>query len=759
MIEYDEKVNRDSEEAPTKLTEWENEPSIHELKTELESTKSSQSVIINKIDEWNDLRDITGKAKPKSIKGRSSIQPKLIRKTAEWRYSALTEPFHSAANKLFNVQPATWEDEEAAKQHTLLINWQFRTKIDRVRQIDNIVRSVVDDGTCVVRVGWVQNTRMETTMLPVFQDYAIAPEDEESMMMLEEAMALKQQNPRGFEEQMDEGMKESVKITEETGVPTIAIQVGETEAEIEVVTDNYPTIDVVDLRNIYIDPTCHTNIDDAQFVIHSYEMTKAQLESQPGTYKNLEFVNWDTESPVTDTDHYTQTPTDYNTNIASNKKVVVYDYWGYYDIHGTGEMTPIVASWIGNVLVRLEENPFPDGKPPFVLMVYNPVKRSLYGEPDAPLLEDNQRVIGATTRGLIDLFGRSANSQIGWALGALDALNKRRFENGLDYEFNPTMNPTQAMVQHTYPEAPSSVYNMLEMQTNEAESLSGTKSFTGGISGNAYGDVAAGIRGTLDATSKREMAILRRIVDGVKRIGNKIVAMNSAFLSKEEVVRVTNTEYVEIKHEDLQGNFDLIVDIATAEIDDTKANDLAFLLQTIGPVVDNSITLLVMSEIAELKRMPALANKLKTYQPPPPSEEEQEMMQLELEAKRLEVEKLKSEVEFNRARAKKALAEADSTDLDYLDSESGVKHQRELEKMKAQAEGNMKRDVLKSVIDANKDENKGFDINDTPLISNPDNILTPQQRDEFAKNNPALNLGSQEFDPGLDPSLNLASQL
>jgi len=303
---------------------------------------------------------------------------------------------------------------------------------------------------------------------------------------------------------------------------------------------------------------------------------------------------------------------------------------------------------------------------------------------------------------------------------------------------------------------------MLEMQTNEAESLSGTKSFTGGISGNAYGDVAAGIRGTLDATSKREMAILRRIVDGVKRIGTKIIAMNSAFLSKEEVVRVTNSEYVEIRAEDLQGNFDLIVDIATAEIDDTKANDLAFLLQTIGPVVDNSITLLVMSEIAELKRMPALANKLKTYQPPPPSEEEQEMMQLELELKRLEVAKLESEVEFNRARAKKALAEADSTNLDYLDTESGTKHSRDLEKMKAQAEGNMKRDVLKSALDANKKEkeaNPYEEINDMPLLSNPENILTPQQREEFAKNNPALNLSSQKFDADLDPSLNLARQL
>lgn len=758
-----EEEQGDNTEGPVKLTNWKKEPSILELKTEFESTKNSQSAIINNIDDWNDMRNATGAYKPKSIKGRSSMQPKLIRKQAEWRYSALTEPFHTS-NKLFNVQPVTFEDDDAAQQHTLLINWQFRTKLDRIRLIDNVVRSVVDDGSCVIRVGWEQHTKIEQVEVPVWQDEV--SENPEFIEMLQQAMALQEENPRAFNETVPEEIQESVARSIEEGMPIECIPVGTQIVEEEIVLENYPTVEVVDMRNVYIDPTCHTNIDDAQFIINSYEVTKADLLKQEDRYQNLDLIDWENSDPLTDTNHYSNTPTDYSTNIPSNKKFVAYDYWGYYDIHDTGELVPIVATWIGNVLIRLEENPYPDGKPPFVLMIYNPVKRSLYGEPDAPLLIDNQKLIGATTRGIVDLFGKSANSQTGFAIGALDPVNKRKFDNGQDYEYNPTMHPSQSYIQHTYPEVPSSVYNLLEMQINEAESMTATKSFTGGISGNAYGDVAAGIRGTLDATSKREMAILRRIVDGIKRVGSKIVAMNSAFLSKEEVIRVTNSEYITINYEDLQGNFDLIVDIATAEIDDTKANDLAFMLQTIGPVVDPSITLLVLSEIAELKRMPALAHKLKTYQPPPPSEEEQEMMQLDLEAKRLEVEKLRSEVEFNNARAAKALAEADATDLDYLNTESGVKHERELEKMQAQAEGNMKRDVLKSALDGRAKQQEAANappqfgaMSKAPLVGNPDIPLSPQERDRFAEENPALNLGSKEFDPSLDPSLNLARNL
>ena len=62
-----------------------------------------------------------GKSRPTKIKGRSSVQPKLIRRQAEWRYSALTEPF-LGTNKLYKVSPLTFEDARSAKQNELLPN-------------------------------------------------------------------------------------------------------------------------------------------------------------------------------------------------------------------------------------------------------------------------------------------------------------------------------------------------------------------------------------------------------------------------------------------------------------------------------------------------------------------------------------------------------------------------------------------------------------------------------------------------------------
>ena len=72
------------------------------------------------------------------------------------------------------------------------------------------------------------------------------------------------------------------------------------------------------------------------------------------------------------------------------------------------------------------------------------------------LLEDNQKILGAVTRGAIDLLAKSANSQTGVAKGLLDSTNRIRFRNGDDYEYNPNGNPQSSIYMHKYPEIPQS---------------------------------------------------------------------------------------------------------------------------------------------------------------------------------------------------------------------------------------------------------------------------------------------------------------
>lgn len=683
--------------AVEKLTDWTNQPTLMDLKADLEIAIPSHNTNVSRVRNWLKLREgkFTGNVDKngKRDRNRSSVQPKLVRRQAEWRYPALSEPFLSS-DKTFNAAGNTAEDTEVARQNELLLNYQFRTKLNAVSFIDEYVQTAVDEGTVAVRLGWHRETEKVTKEVPVWNYLEIVTEEE--MVQLQEAVALKQENPRGFNEQMSEELKAAVEYLEETGVPVVAEMVGTTGVEEERIVKNHPTLDVLHFENLYLDPSCGGDVDKATFAVISFDTSKAEL-LKDGRYKNLDKVLWSSNTPLANPDHMSTADESQQFKDDLRKRVVAYEYWGWYDIRGDEVLRPIVATWIGDTLIRMEENPFPDKKIPLVVVPYLPVRKSTHGEPDAELLEDNQAILGALMRGMIDLMGRSANGQMGMAKGMLDAVNRRRFDTGQNYEFNPNIHPNNGIKEHVYPEIPNSALTMVGLQNQEAEALTGVKAFSGGLSGEAYGEVAAGIRGILDAASKREMSILRRLAKGMEAIGTKIAAMNAVFLSEEEVVRITNEQYVTIRREDLAGNFDVTVSIATAEVDEQRAQDLGFMLQTLGNNMDPQITMTILAEIAELKRMPKLAHTLRNWTPQPDPFAEQ-MKQIELETKKLELEELRSKVELNLAKARKEMSEADQKDLDFVEQETGTKHARDMDRQGAQARANQDTEIVKSLL-------------------------------------------------------------
>lgn len=643
----DEELNKQSfkEVIAKRLTNWRKEPSIKELKADLSNARISQQSYVNQLAKWESLFD------PKPFGGKnhkgSRIVPKQIRKQAEWRASSMSEPFLGTPN-LFEVRPLTFEDVPRAKQNALILNRQFNTQLNKVKLVDKIIRSVVKNGTAVVRLGWDYQEKTIKQKVPQFEYIPIEVEMVEQLQpQYEELARLRQEEPDSYE-QLDEATKAGFEMSEQLGQLVIARQVGETVEEVTKVVSNKPTAELCKLRNIYIDPTCDDDLDKAQFVIYSYEASMSDLK-KAGIYENLDKINEMDSDGYHDSNYYNH---NFMFQDKARKKHIVYEYWGYWDTTGNGETTPIVACWIGETLIRLDENPFPDGKPPFVIFNYIPEEDSIFGIPDAELLEDNQKILGAVTRGMIDLMGKNANSQTGFAKGLLDPTNKRKFIAGDDYEFNPNHNPQTHIYTHKFPEIPNSAITMLNMMHNDAEALSGIKAFSGtGISGANLGDVAVGIRGVLDAVSKREMSILRRVSDGFIKMGFKIIAMNAQFLSEEEVVRVTNEEFVKVRREDLAGEFDLILTISTAEADDAKAKELSFMMQTLGNTMGQEISQLILSEIADLRKMPDLAKKIRDYQPQP------DPMAEEMQA--LELERLKAEVELLKAQAQQELAKAE----------------------------------------------------------------------------------------------------
>lgn len=683
-----------------KFTEWENEPSLDDLKQDYTDAQSSHDAQTTKIGLWLDNLNITGKAKHKKVKGRSAVVPKLIRKQAEWRYASLSEPFLST-DDVFNVDPITYEDRDSAKQNALVLNNQFNTKIHKINFIDEYVRTAVDEGTVVLRTGWEFQEEEEAIMVPDMQVVPVQ-DPQQAQMIMQAAQAMQSGNPQAAQ-QIPPDLAQAAQLSAQYQQPVMQQQVGEHEEMQMKTVVNKPTVEVCSSSDVIIDPTCNGVLDKANFIIYRFETSKAELE-RAGIYTNLDRIKPDENSVLGEADDNIGDTEEesFTFNDEPRKKIYAYEYWGFWDIHKNGTVEPIVATWVGATMIRMEENPYPDKKVPFITVQYLPVRKAIYGEPDGELLEDNQKIIGAVTRGIMDIMGRSANGQIGSRKDALDVTNKRKYENGLDYEFNPSIqDPRSAFFMHTYPEIPQSAQFVINQQNAEAESLTGVKAFNSGITGQALGENATGIRSALDATSKRELGILRRLADGIKQVGRKFIAMNAEFLEEGEVIRITNEEFVPIRLDDLPGNFDLSLTISTAEADNDKAKELSFMLQTMGPNQDPEITKMIQSDIARLRKMPALAKKIEDYQPQPdPMMVKKAQLEIALLEAQLQTEKTKGpENQANanldnaksiteQAKARQLGSDADIKDLDFVEQETGTKQERDLQKASAQANAN-----------------------------------------------------------------------
>lgn len=662
-------------ESAKKLVDWNNPPSVRDLKQDLAEAKSNHDLHVNKVNE--SLTALRGELKIKIKEGRSKVQPKLVRKQNEWRYSALEEPFLST-DDMFIVNPVTYKDVEAAKQNMLILNKQFRTDIPKVKFINKYIRTAVNTGTVIVKLNWEYEKGMVTEEVPV---YTKTPE--------ELYAALQQKINIG---QMTE--EEAIPIME-SGQP---IQIGVESREVEEDIINRPVLQVKDSRNVIIDPSCEGDIDNAQFIIDIF-LTDLSTLKKDSRYSNLDLIS-ENQFNGASLDDYQYYDTEYKTDPnfkfqdKPRKKLVAYEYWGYWDINGDGIVKPIVATWIGDVMIRLEENPYPDKKLPFVVVQYLPPDHdTVYGDSDASLLKENQDIIGAISRSIIDLIGRSANAQQGVRKDLLDPINRDRFNKGMDFEYNPVTNIENALYMTHIPEVPRSALELIQLQNNEAEALTGVKAFTGGISGDALGSSVGGIRSALDATAKRELGILRRLSDGLKEIGKKIIAMNSVWLSDEEIIRITDDNFVAIKRSDLAGNFDLSLTVSTAEMDNQKASELAFMLQTTGNSLPFDITKIILTKIADLRKLPDLSKMIADYQPQPdPLEQQKAQLEIELLKAQIANEKAKAnenavDVQLKAAKTQSELAKAgklssekDRVDLDYVEQATGLNQDRELEK-------------------------------------------------------------------------------
>jgi hypothetical protein len=613
------------------------------FKADLSAADTLRQETVACVETWRD--EYHGRPYGNEQDGKSKIVSRDIKRQDEWQHASVKDPF-VADEDIIKASPVSHEDRKAAQQNELVLNHQFCRQFNRYKFMTDVIKLYYAEGTVVVKCSWHYEDEEVDTEIPVWGTDPYT----------------------GLPVQIDTRTVKKLKII-----------------------SNRPDATICRLEDIYLDPTSEGDLDKSNFVIHRYESDISTLRKSK-KYKNLDKLARSISGSENEPDYDPEDESEFKFQDEPRKKIVVHEYWGLYDVEGTGIATPIVCTWVNDIIIQLESNPYPDQGLPFLVLANNSIPFKLYGEANAELIGDNQKINTAIKRGILDNMANSNNAQKGMRVGSMDPLNKRRFLNGKNFEYNGSK---ADFFEGSYNQIPGSVFNVMEMTNNETESMLGVKAFAnGGIAGSSLGSTAKAAGGVLDAVSVRRSDIVRNIAENlIKPLMRKWTSYNSEFLRPEETIRITNDEFVQVKRDDLAGFIDIKIKVSTAEDNSNKAQELAFLLQTLGQTMEQGMRNMLMAEIARLNKMPDLAKSMENYKPEPDPFTER-MKELEIKEKEANIiERMsraaENKVDIRLKNANAALAEAktrqlgsdtDLKDLDFTRKADGTEHNEEMQK-------------------------------------------------------------------------------
>ena len=671
--------------------EFNEEELLKVAKTDFELAEVDQKGHLERISKWRS--EYEGNKYGNEKEGKSEVVNRDIKKYASWLESSVLDVFTST-DSIVRCYPATPRSTKFAKCAETILNAQFCRQFNRFNFMSQAVSTLLKDGICVVKTGWDYAEDKRKIFYNIDTPLSMLGQPLQPEIPEEQLQQLAQQNP----EQAQLLKLASTPMLDELGRQVYHHEEQSKEEIVPII--NNPTVTLCRNEDIYLDPTCFGDMSKANFIVHRYlsDLSSLQLD---GRYKNLDKLTENDVFKADKGDYRLNTDFDFEDKL--RRKLLVYEYWGNLKVKDSDkETTPMVITWINNVVIRCEENPYPDKKPPFIVAPFLPKPFEFYSEPNGELLSDNQFIKTAIYRGIIDNMANSNNGQIAVRKGALTPTDRDRMLKGENFEFNG--NARDAFFVGSYGQLPSSVFNFLQMIDSESTQLTGVNTFGQQQTTDRLGNDNHS-KGVLDGGNLRKLQIVKSIAENlVKPLLRKWLEYSAELLEAEQIFRVTGGEHFElIKRDDLYGQIDIDLSISTNEDNAIRTNQLAFLLQTIGPNEDPNIRKMIMSEIMKLHRMPELAARIENYEPQPdPLLVAQQQLMIEklraeiaeLQANAGKIEQdgiLKSAKAQNEgARAEQTQAQTDKINLDFIQQQRGMKEQADMMKLQAQLESNEK---------------------------------------------------------------------
>lgn len=347
----------------------------------------------------------------KYYNGSIEVYDPQLRKNVEFYVSRLKKALFPT-DEVFEVEPVTRDSEEFLAPIKAHMKWQIEKKIKLNSKISRFLRQLVMYGWSPVKCLWNHKTKTVVGLEQVEKIVKVRQYDD---------------------------------VTGKTRlVPTGEVRRELREVEKEIVTENQPTFDPVDVFNFYIYPATANSIDEVFGCIEVFHLPlpevreKGKEVDQDGNllYENVDKVDPDDGSNMWDWTQEARLTVDGHQNPYDSKKmqyVTLIEYWGL--INFGDEDTPkweqgVITMTAKGVVLQVRKNPFYDKQIPYFCARMTDLQNEFYSDGLIAPLASIQYYINDTLAQTFDGLSYSLNPIVKYDPGRVVNVNSISFAPG-----------------------------------------------------------------------------------------------------------------------------------------------------------------------------------------------------------------------------------------------------------------------------------------------------------------------------------------
>jgi hypothetical protein len=469
-----------------------------------------------------------------ALSKRCSLTMSDVADTVYWIIPALMKIFFGSTD-VVTISGRTAEDNAEAMQE--LCNWQIQRKNKGFMRFYKWFMDALTLGHGVIKIRWDRRTKEVeeiATMTP--EEFLQFDQDQEEVKFI------------SAKEQPDGSYK--VKVRREKMIADHAV------------IENVPVSEYRWLPD-------SSEVEGLQFCYHRRLMSRSEIESlvnagvfEPVTDEELSSSIYNSEQDGELEGFYKENDNQMRDGAAGLDKSRtmhwVNECFGKYDIDGDNVSEDMIITVIGEKIVRREVNELERAH--FAVLSPYPDQYQITGNTIDDMIGELQDIKVAMYRQIILNVANNNDRQ---AIIDEDSLNAEDLRENRKYIRAGKLmgRPVAATVQFM-PEAPlaSAAFPMLQQIDQIKENRTGVTKYNQGGDSKDLNKTATGITAIMASANQRIEMIARMFSEtGVIDLFRLLVEMNTRYVSTETVIRLTNGKDLNVRPDDLKGEFDLDV--------------------------------------------------------------------------------------------------------------------------------------------------------------------------------------------------------